>query len=175
MIISIDFWLNDRLMLECKKTVLNKSVSVPSLKMKHCAWMIIVLVFLLTSAAWAERLAVAVSVANVRSGPGENYDILWEIEKYHPLNITKKSGQWYRFKDFEGDEGWIYKPLVRNIPSVITEKDNCNIRSGPGTDFPIVFTVEKGIPFKVIKRKGSWIYGQHADGDEGWIHESLVW
>jgi len=172
---SIDFWFNDRSIVECKKTVLIKSERASSLKMKHCSLMITILLLLFSSAAWAERLAVAVSVANVRSGPGENYDILWEIEKYHPLNIIKKSGQWYHFRDFEGDEGWIYKPLVRNISSFITKKENCNIRSGPGTGFAIVFTVEKGIPFMVIKRKGSWIYGQHADGDKGWIHKSLVW
>jgi SH3-like domain-containing protein len=119
-----------------------------SLKMKPYAWMIMILLLLFSSVAWAERLAVAVSVANVRSGPGKNYDILWEIEQYHPLNVFKKSGQWYHFRDFEGDEGWIYKSLVRNIPS---------------------------ITFKVIKRKESWIYIQHADGDKGWIYKSLVW
>jgi len=172
---SIDFLFNDSSIVESEKTVLKKSARVQFLKMKHRALMIMILLLLFSSAAWAERLAVAVSVANVRSGPGKNYDILWEIEKYHPLNVFKKSGQWYHFRDFEGDEGWIYKPLVRNIPSIITKKEKCNIRSGPGTGFAIVFTVEKGIPFKVIKRKGSWIYGQHADGDKGWIHKSLVW
>ena len=172
---STDFLFNDSSIVESKKTVLKKSARVQSLKMKHCALTIMILLLLFSSAAWAERLAVAVSVANVRSGPGKNYDILWEIEKYHPLNVFNKSGQWYHFRDFEGDEGWIYKPLLRNIPSIITKKEECNIRSGPGTGFAIVFTVEKGIPFKVIKRKGSWIYGQHADGDEGWLHKSLVW
>jgi len=168
------FLFNERSIVESKKADLNKSARVQSLKMKHCALMIIILPLLFSSAAWAERLAVAVSVANVRSGPGENYDILWEIEKYHPLNVIKKSGQWYHFRDFEGDEGWIYKPLVHNIPSIITKKE-CNIRSGPGTGFAIEFTVEKGIPFKVIKREGSWIYIEHADGDKGWIFNSMVW
>jgi len=137
--------------------------------------MIMILLLVFSSAAWAERLAVSVSVANVRSGPGENYDVLWKIEEYHPLDVIKKSGQWYQFRDFEGDEGWIHKSLVRNIPSIITKKEKCNIRSGPANSSAILFTVEKGIPFKVIKRKGSWIYGQHADGDKGWIHNSLVW
>ena len=172
---SVDFWFNDRSVIECKETILIKSARVLSLKMKHCALMITILLLLFSSAAWAERLAVAVSVANVRSGPGKNYDILWEIEKYHPLNVIKKSGQWYHFRDFEGDEGWIYKPLVRNIPSIITKKEDCNIRSGPGTGFEIVFTASKGVPFKVIKRKGNWIHIQHADGDQGWIHNTLVW
>ena len=143
--------------------------------MKPCALMIMILLLLLSSAASAERLAVSVSVANIRSEPGQNSDILWQIGKYHPLSVFKKSGSWYHFRDFEGDEGWIYKPLVRNIPSIITKKEECNIRSGPGTGFAIVLTVEKGIPFKVIKRKGRWIYIQHADGDKGWIHKSLVW
>ena len=58
---------------------------------------------------------------------------------------------------------------------MITVRDRCNIRSGPGNDFKIVFVAEKGIPFKVVKRKGNWIQVQHADGDKGWIYKSLVW
>jgi SH3-like domain-containing protein len=143
--------------------------------MKSRTVMIMILLLVFSSMAWAERLAVSVSVANVRSGPGENTDILWEVEKYYPLNVFKKSGQWYHFRDFEGDEGWIHKSLVSNIPTIITKIEKCNIRSGPGTGFSITFTVEKGVPFKVIKREGSWIYIEHADGDKGWIFNSLVW
>ena len=146
-----------------------------SLKMKPCAVMIMILLLVFSSVAWAERWAVAVSVANVRSGPGEHTDILWEVEKYYPLDVFKTSGQWYQFRDFEGDEGWIHKSLVSNIPTLITKKEKCNIRSGPGTGFSIVFTVEKGVPFKVIKREGSWTYIEHADGDKGWIFNSLAW
>lgn len=143
--------------------------------MKTHLWITFFLLLAWVSAASAERLAVSVSIANIRSGPGKNYDILWAVEKYHPLNVFQKSGQWYHFRDFEGDEGWIHKSLLRKISSVITTKENCNIRSGPDTHFDISFAVEKGIPFKVLKRKGKWIHIQHADGDKGWIHESLVW
>ncbi len=123
----------------------------------------------------AERLTVAVDVANIRSGPGTKYDILWKIGKYHPLNILEKSGSWYHFKDFEGDEGWIHRSLIQKIPAVITRINKCNIRSGPSTGFEILFEVEKGIPFKILKRKGNWIRIEHSDGDKGWIHKSLVW
>jgi len=143
--------------------------------MKPYAWTTFFLLLSLASAASAERLAVGVSMANIRSGPGENYDILWSVEKYHPLDVSQKSGQWYHVRDFEGDEGWIHKSLLLNISSVITIKENCNIRSGPDTHFEISFTVEKGVPFKILKRDGSWIHIQHADGDKGWIYESLVW
>ncbi|MEJ2656683.1 MAG: SH3 domain-containing protein [Desulfobacterales bacterium] len=122
-----------------------------------------------------KRLTVSVSNANIRSGPGTNYDILWQVNKYYPIRIIKKVGAWFQFVDFEGDEGWIKNTLVRNIPSVITIKENCNIRSGPGTQYSVAFQAEKGVAFKIIKQKGSWIYVQHADGDKGWIYKSLVW
>ncbi len=125
--------------------------------------------------ASAERLSVAVQVANVRSGPGITNEVLWKIEKHHPLLILKKSGSWYYFRDFEGDQGWIHKSLINKISSIITKKEKSNIRSGPGTTFKILFAVEKGIPFKVINQKGTWIHIQHADGEKGWIHRSLVW
>jgi len=143
--------------------------------MKNYAWITFFLLLVWVSVASAERLAVSVSIANIRSGPGKNYDTLWAVEKYHPLNVFQKSGQWYHFRDFEGDKGWIHKTLLGKFPSVITKKENCNIRSGPSPRFEVLFEVEKGIPFKVLKRKGSWIHIQHADGDKGWIHESLVW
>lgn len=135
----------------------------------------IVLLIVFSSAALAERLSVASSIANIRSGPGTGYDILWKVAKYHPILVLKKSGNWYHFQDFEGDKGWLHKSLVRNIPSVITNKEKCNVRSGPGTKFKILFNIMEGIPFKILKRKGNWIHVQHADGDKGWIHKSLVW
>ena len=113
--------------------------------------------------------------ANIRSGPGTNYTVLWEVEKYHPLVVIEKKGKWYKFRDFEGDQGWIYRPLVTRMKTVITIKDKCNVREGAGTKYKKLFTAEKGIPFKVLERKGKWIHIQHADGDKGWIHNSLVW
>jgi SH3-like domain-containing protein len=125
--------------------------------------------------AAAERLSVEVPIANVRSGPGTNYEVLWQIEKYHPLSIIKTSGSWYYFRDFEGDKGWVHKSLMGTTPSIITKKEKNNIRSGPGTNFAILFTVEKGVPFKILQKKGAWFHIQHADGDKGWIHQSVVW
>jgi SH3-like domain-containing protein len=134
-----------------------------------------ILLILSSSVAFAERLAVSSETANIRSGPGTDHDILWKVEKHHPLFILKKTGIWYHFRDFEGDEGWIHESLVDKTPTVITKSDTANIRSGPGTKNKILFPVDKGIPFKVLKKKGKWLRIQHADGDTGWIHKTLVW
>lgn len=137
--------------------------------------MALVVVLFSSGLALAERLAVGSSVANIRSGPGTKYEIIWKVGQYHPLEIVEKSGNWFRFKDFEGDTGWIHKSLVRKLPTLITTRPVCNVRSGPGTGYDIRFTVEKGVPFKQLKARGAWIQVEHADGDRGWIHQSLVW
>ncbi len=138
--------------------------------------LLVFMAVLAPSPLWAERLALAVEKANVRSGPGtEKYKVLWEIERYHPIQVVQKQGDWIFFKDFEGDEGWIHKRLVDKTPTVITRKDMVNIRSGPGTDAAISFRAERGVPLKVLERKGNWIRIQSAFGDKGWIHSKLVW
>jgi SH3-like domain-containing protein len=143
--------------------------------MKRYVFLLIFLILCNAGAAVAERLTVIKPVANIRSGPGTNFDILWKVEKYYPIFVIEKKDPWFHFKDFEGDTGWVHKSLVDKVEAVITKKDLCNIRSGPGTGNKILFTVEKGIPFKVIKRQGRWLHIEHADKDRGWIHDSLVW
>ena len=138
------------------------------------AAVILILVGTVATAS-AERLAVRGSIANIRAGAGTNYPVIWKVEKYHPMEIIKKNEDWYKFRDFENDEGWIHKSLLQKIPSVITTKDNCNVRSGPSTQEEILFIVDKGIPFKELERQESWVQVQHADGEKGWIHKSLVW
>ena len=143
-------------------------------KIKYCS---AVLVFwtIMAGVASAERLAISASIANIRSGPGTSHEILWKVEKYHPILVEQKKGDWYGFVDYEGDKGWVHKSLVKNIPTTITIKEKCNVRSGPGTKNPVVFSVGSGIPFKVIGQQGNWRHVQHADGDKGWIHNSLLW
>jgi SH3-like domain-containing protein len=126
--------------------------------------------------AMAERKAIATNRANIRSGPETTYEILWQVERYYPIEVIRKVGQWYFFRDFEGDTGWIKNTIVNDTLTVITSKgDKVNVRNGPGTNYEKVFMVEKGVPFKVLQKKGNWLQIEHADGDKGWIYKGLVW
>ena len=134
------------------------------------------LVFVLgVGTASAERLSVAFDKANVRSGPGTNHEIMWSAGKYYPVDIIKKSESWYQIRDFEGDIGWIYQSLLKKIPAVIVKGTIVNIRKGPGTGFAVLFQAEKGVSFKLLDRKENWLKVEHADGEVGWLHVSLVW
>jgi len=124
----------------------------------------------------AERKAISTTKANIRSGPGTTYDILWQVEKYYPIEVLRRVGDWYFFKDFEGDTGWIKNTIIDDTLTVITAKgEKVNVRSGPGIKHDKVFMVEKGVPFKVLKKEGNWIQIEHADGDKGWIYQELIW
>lgn len=138
--------------------------------------LVVVCVLLLGAAgAAAERMAVSVKEANVRSAPQPNADVLWKVEKYHPVDVMEASGVWLRFKDYEGDSGWIHRTMVDKTPSVITRQNGCQLRAGPGTDQPVLVKIDKGVPFKVLKREGRWVQVEHADGDKGWLNDSLLW
>lgn len=136
---------------------------------------VVILILCHTAPSWAQRLSVKSDIGNIRSGPGLKNEVLWQVEKYYPIKVLQQKGSWFLFKDFEGDQGWVHQSLLAKTETVITKSEKCNIRSGPGTKHKIEMTVEKGIPFKVLEKKGAWIHIQHADGDRGWIHKSLVW
>lgn len=125
--------------------------------------------------AEAERLSVTANIANIRSGPNTSDPVIWQVERYHPLNVIQKQGSWCLFEDFEGDRGWIHNSLLADVRTVVVKSDNCNVRSGAGTQTDIRFTVDKGVPFRVLEEKEDWLRVVHADGDQGWIHKSLVW
>ncbi|HSV92353.1 MAG TPA: SH3 domain-containing protein [Desulfobacterales bacterium] len=143
---------------------------------KPMIWMLLgVLLLGFGGSAAAERMAVSVKEANVRSAPQPNADVLWKVEKFHPVDVLEASGVWLRFKDYEGDGGWIHKTMVDKTAAVITRQNGCQLRAGPGMDQPVLIKIDKGVPFKVLKREGRWILVEHADGDKGWLNETLVW
>ena len=85
--------------------------------MKRYSILLVLIILFNAGTAMAERLTVVASVANIRSGPGSKYDILWKVEKYYPIFVIEKKDSWYHFKDFEDDKGWVHRSLVRKMKS----------------------------------------------------------
>jgi len=52
------------------------------------------LIVLLAGVANAERLAISAPVANIRSGPGTDHEVIWKVQKYFPILVIEKSGAW---------------------------------------------------------------------------------
>jgi len=49
------------------------------------------------------------------------------------------------------------------------------MRSGPGTDYAILWVYQKkGLPIEIINEYEHWRRVRDLDGSEGWIHQSII-
>lgn len=112
---------------------------------------------------------------NMRSGPGSNYSVLWELGRGFPLKVLGRKGGWVKVEDFEGDSGWIYGKLVAKNPHLIVKKKRINVRSGPGRNYRLVGKANYGVVFKTIKSAKGWVNVEHENGLTGWVKRDLLW
>ncbi len=68
----------------------------------------------------------------------------------------------------------ILLPTLCFAQNVSVKKDNVNVRSGPGTTFPVSMELFQGYPLKVIEKNGDWLKITDFENDTGWIYGSLV-
>lgn len=57
---------------------------------------------------------------------------------------------------------------------VSVRDDNTNWRSGPGTQYPVEWILERGYPLSVIATRGNWLHVRDFERDEGWISRPLT-
>ena len=130
--------------------------------------------------AFAKMVSVVGENVNLRSGPGTNYEVKWKYGSGFPLRVLQEKGKWLKVEDFENDTGWLYKKLTNGTGHMIVKvnKDKnkkINIRSGPGTKYPIVGKAYYGVVFKTLKQQDGWAKVEHDSGLEGWIRRDLLW
>lgn len=53
-------------------------------------------------------------------------------------------------------------------------REEVNMRSGPGTRYPVIWELGRGFPLKIIERKGKWIRVKDFEGDTGWVFRKLT-
>jgi Bacterial SH3 domain len=58
-------------------------------------------------------LLVSVDHANLRNGPGQNFDVVERLDKDASLLCLDESAGWYRVTTPSGAEGWIHSSVVR--------------------------------------------------------------
>lgn len=123
--------------------------------------------------------AVVLQEANLRFGPGLTYAIIGRARAGQLVTVTDYAGEWYQLSTGE----WIAKFLVaataesRVVAFRLAEapafaKRNANLRSGPGTTFTLVGTVQAGQALPVVGRNpaGDWLQLQSG----AWIAAFLV-
>lgn len=122
-----------------------------------------------------EMVSVDRPKINMRSGPGTNHSILWELGRGYPLMVIGRQDKWLRVRDFENDEGWVYQPLVGRNAHLVVKAKIVNIRSGPGTRYRVVGQAKYGVVLRTQERRSGWVKVQHENGLAGWVARDLLW
>lgn len=139
---------------------------------------VLVIVFFFCLAGWAQAKMVSVrgEMVNMRSGAGKNYAVLWELGQGYPLKVIGSKGNWLNVVDFENDSGWVHKDMVNRKAHLVVKKKIVNIRSGPGKKYKVIRQAQKGVVFRTLDKKESWVKVKHEEENvTGWILRSLLW
>ena len=129
----------------------------------------------LGEAAQAQSFCVSAARANLRAGPGKNFRITWEVNRYMPLVQVDKKGRWLKVKDVDGDTHWVFETLVNaGLDCVTISKLRANIRKSPSARSEKLYTVEKYTSFKRVGAKPKWVQIEFAK-KKMWVYYTLVW
>jgi SH3-like domain-containing protein len=122
-----------------------------------------------------EMVSVNRPELNMRSGAGTNHEVVWVLARGYPLQVVARQGNWLKVRDFENDEGWVYRPMTGRTPHMIVKSQVANIRSGPGTRNRIVGKAEYGEVLRTLENRGGWAKIRNEGGLTGWVSRSLLW
>ena len=135
----------------------------------------------------------AASGANIRSGPGTNYDILGVAYQNTELTKTGTSGGWTQVS-YNGQTGYVSTNLVSDSSAGTTTGattgattggvtaatgtltvtgNGVNIRSGPGTEYSRLGSVNAGTTLTVTGTSGNW-YQVSYNGQTAYIIADYV-
>ena len=128
---------------------------------------------------WAQQARSMVSIAraevHMRDGPGTRHEALWKLSQGYPLQVLGRQGNWIRVRDFEADQGWVYRPLVNKTPHHVVKSKVANIRSGPSTRTRVIGRAERGEVLRTLERRERWVKVKQGNGTKGWVARSLLW
>ena len=127
---------------------------------------------------------VNAATINLRAGPGTDYDILAEYERYDELLVTGTCEEWYRVK-LDGLRGYMLMEFVTigEVPEptpayTVEELDEyvdgyvsaatVNLRAGPGTDYDILAEYARYDELLVTGTSEEW-YRVKLDGLRGYM------
>jgi SH3-like domain-containing protein len=90
---------------------------------------------------------------NVRSGPGSQYPILWIYQRPgYPVQVLTRYDNYYRVRDVEGEEGWVYVGMVsRKQTALVGGKVALNLLKKPTPDTVVLARLAPGVMVEIEK------------------------
>jgi len=154
-----------------------------------------------TPAPNAPRLVVNSPLVNVRAGPGTTYAVLATVERGQEYDIIGKNGagDWWRFCCINDEPAWVIGELVDvdgdaesapvsedtpadaptaapRAPRLVINAPLVNVRTGPGTTYTVLTTVERGQTYDIVGKNaaGDWWRFCCINNEPAWVTGELV-
>lgn len=114
---------------------------------------------------------------NVRSGPGNQYPILWVYQRAgYPVEVLARYDNYYKLRDVEGEEGWVYIGMVSRKPTALVGgKTPANLSRSGSLGSPLVARLAPGVVVELESCEDVADAGTmckvEAPGASGWIYK----
>lgn len=129
-------------------------------------------------------ITISVEDLNVREGPGLSYKVIEKVQKNKQFPLVKEQGDWYQIKLSSEKTGWVANWLVSKKEKTTTTGkstgqtgtitgSNLRVRTGPGTNYQVVGSLNKGDTVEILEQNGNWLKINAKIG-KGWISKDYV-
>ncbi len=120
-------------------------------------------------------VSLAADAANMRTGPGRQYPILWHyVRPGLPLLIIAEYGNWRRVRDRDGSEGWMHASLLSGRRTGIVSGAMRPLHARSTPDSPVLMRAEPGVLVDLLSCRAEWCRVRLA-GRKAWIRRGAFW
>jgi uncharacterized protein YgiM (DUF1202 family) len=134
------------------------------------------------------RPYVTVENTKVRTGPGIQFRAIAEIPRDAKVNVVGRDGEWLLIISKKGNApGFIEMAAAQPGTGKDTEESaptvkgkfqtlaDTQVRTGPGSDFPVVANIPKGIKINVVGEENGWLKVESKQGNKpGYVDAKLA-
>lgn len=122
-------------------------------------------------------VSVKAAEANVRFGPGTGYGVKWTfVRRGLPVEIYQEFGNWRRIRDWTGEDGWIFGPLLSGRRTALVEPwtggDAARLRKRPGGR--VVAVLEPDVVVRLRGCDGTWCEVA-TSSVSGFVRQERLW
>ncbi len=132
----------------------------------------------------AEQIAIIdTPILNVREGPGLSYGRTAQVKQGEKYSIIERKNDWVKLQLSSGKTGWVASWLIKenqvnttpavSSSTVVSTVDGLRFRSGPGTSFQVIGSLNKGTEASFIEKNESWMKIS-LKGNSGWVSSQYM-
>lgn len=137
--------------------------------------------------------AISADIANLRNGPGTEFDRLDKLQQGSKLDVLARHEDWVQVRTEGGQEGWLALDLIdldketaAGLPGpdalptpppakvATIAQENLNLRDGPGKDYVSLLKLGVDMEVSLVARYNDWYQIETTDGAVGWVSQDFL-